>query len=120
SAVSVAGEGPNSAEAVVTQPARTQSATSLSSSLNPSISGQSVTITAMVSPPAATGTVQFTIDGLAAGSAVALSGGSATYTTSALSAGAHTITATYSGDKNNAGSTSPALLQSVKRSTTTT
>jgi len=74
------------------------STTALASSLNPSFFGQSVTFTATVSPAAATGTVQFSIDGVDAGAAVALVAGKATYTTTSLSAGPHAVLATYGGD----------------------
>src|SRR5438093_272638 len=71
--------------------------TTIASSLNPSTSGQNVTFTATVSPPAATGTVQFFDGGTSLGTAT-LIGGSASVSTSALSVGSHSITATYSGD----------------------
>lgn len=45
-----------------------------------------------------TGTVQFFIDGTAAGSPVPLVNGVASYTTSSLTQGTHTATAAYSGD----------------------
>src|SRR6202011_2988475 len=45
---------------------------------------------------------------------VTLSGGSATYTTSALAAGSHSITAVYSGDNTFATVTSAALTQVVE------
>ena len=53
---------------------------------------------ARAAPP--TGTVQFSIDGVASGLPVALLGGQATLSTSALTAGSHTIDAAYSGDPN--------------------
>ena len=85
----------------------------LTSSLNPSAFGQSVTFTATLSGDVnATGAVTFTVDGVA-GTAVALSGPTAAFTTSALAAGQHTVTAAYSGDANNAGSTSSTLTQTV-------
>ena len=65
--------------------------------------GQADTFTATVTPASGsgeTGTVQFQIDGSNAGSPVTLSGNTATYTTSALSAGSHTIVAIYGGDAN--------------------
>ena len=40
--------------------------------------------------------------------------GVATFSTSALSVGTHSITAAYGGDTNDAGSTSAALTQTVK------
>jgi hypothetical protein len=71
-------------------------------SLDPSTLNQSVTFTATVSPavPAAgppPGSVQFQVDGANVGSPVGLSGGVATFTTSTLPVGPHTITALYSG-----------------------
>ena len=78
--------------------------TNLSSSLNPSTSGASVTLTATVTGSSPTGTVQFAIDGSNVGSAVTLSLGSASYSTSSLAVGTHTVTATYSGNTSNAGS----------------
>ena len=41
--------------------------------------------------------------------------GVATYTTSSLAVGQHSITAVYGGDANNAGSTSAVLTQTVNR-----
>jgi hypothetical protein len=49
-----------------------------------------------------------------------LSGASATCTTSSLGAGGHGITAVYSGDTNNQGSTSSILTQTVNHASTTT
>ena len=93
------------------------------SSQNPSTIGQSVTFTATVTGNGGTptGTVTFSVDG-GAGTPATLSGGQATFTTSALTIGAHNITATYGGDTNFAGSTTAApLVQNVnQRSTTTT
>ena len=74
--------------------------TALASSLDPSSYGQSVTILATVTPAsgttAATGTVQFSVDGIPAGSAVTLSGGTAAYVTSTLTTATHSISAAYS------------------------
>jgi co-chaperonin GroES (HSP10) len=72
----------------------------LSSSVNPSDFGQSVTFTATVSSGSGTptGTVQFKDGGTNLGSAQALTNGTAQLTTSALASGSHVITADYSGD----------------------
>jgi hypothetical protein len=86
--------------------------TGVTSSLNPSTSGDNVTFTATVSPSAATGSVQF-FDGATSLGSVGLSGGGAALMTSTLSAGSHTITAVYSGDSTYATSTSAALTQVV-------
>jgi large repetitive protein len=82
---------------------KANSSTAVASSLSPSVFGQSVTFTATltaVAPGAGTpgGTVQFKTNGVNLGSPVALSGGSATVTTSTLSVGSYAVTADYSGD----------------------
>jgi len=90
------------------------SATTIVSSVNPSIQGQSVTFTATVSSTAGvpTGTVTFK-DGAATLGTSALSTGSAAFTTAALAPGAHSITAVYGGSANFTGSTSSVLVQTV-------
>jgi hypothetical protein len=90
----------------------TPTTTTLGSSLNPSVFGQSVTFTANVSPSTATGSVTF-FDGGSSLGAFALIGGTASFSTSTLSVGSHSITVTYSGDANDSGSTSPMLTQTV-------
>jgi hypothetical protein len=87
--------------------------TALVSSVNPSTVGQAVTFTATVTGNSPTGTVQFRDGAANLGSPVALSGGTAAFTTSALTVGTHAITAVYSGDASNTGSTSPVLNQTV-------
>jgi hypothetical protein len=88
--------------------------TALTSSANPSLSGESVTFTTtlhVVAPGAGspTGTVQFQIDGSDFGSPVAVEGGRATSTAvSALLAGGHKVQAIYSGDTSFAASTGTA------------
>jgi subtilisin-like proprotein convertase family protein len=75
--------------------------TTVSSSVNPSTVGQSVTFTATVTSdgnPVTTGTVDFTDGGTDLALDVALNGsGQATFTTSALAEGTHPITAAYDG-----------------------
>jgi len=98
--------------------------TTVSSSLNPSYLGQSVTFTAIVSPSSGTipngETVTFTDGGGATIGQGTLSGGSASLTLSTLPAGTHPIRATYGGDTTYAGSTSPKLNQTVNKYPTTT
>ncbi len=92
-------------------------ATALTSSLDPSVFGQSVTFTATVNPSSGpTGTVQF-FDGTSSLGIVALSGGTASLTTATLAVGTHFITAIYSGDGNFGGSTSASLTQTVSAGT---
>jgi hypothetical protein len=110
--------GSTSAVALLTVIKATATAT-LASSLNPSVAGQTVTFTAMVSPPIATGTVQF-LDGTTVIGTAPVSGTLASVSTAALTAGTHSITAVYSGDANYHGATSAALTQTVKAATTTT
>ncbi len=100
--------------------------TTLTTSANPSVSGQSVTFNVTVTavaPGAGTpsGTVTF-LDGAGSLATVSLNGsGQATLTTSALAVGTHPITVTYSGDANfNASATLAALNQIVNRSATAT
>src|SRR5262249_37685415 len=77
--------------------------TAVTSSLNPAINGQSVTLTATISVTSPgsgtpTGTVDFLDGGVTIAAGRPVSGGTASYTTSSLSIGGHTITAVYSGD----------------------
>jgi hypothetical protein len=99
---------------VVVQKVHYDTKTSLTSSLNPSITGQSVTFTATVTATAGTptGTVTFTEGSTILGTGT-LSSGKATYTTTALSVGSHPITASYGGDSNNDVSTSSMVMQVV-------
>lgn len=87
----------------------------LTSSANPSFYGTSVTFTATVgagSSPTPTGTITF-YDGATVLKTVTMSGGSASYSTSSLSVGAHNITADYSGDSAWQATNSAALTQTV-------
>jgi len=88
--------------------------TTVVSSLNPSQSGQSVTFTASVAPQFSgtpTGYVTF-YDGTTVLKTVYMSGGAASFKTSTLATGTHTITATYNGNANFVGS-SASLTQTV-------
>jgi hypothetical protein len=89
--------------------------TTLTSSSNPSVFGQVVTFTALVSGGnSPTGTVDFKDGVTALVSGVALKGPAAAYSTSTLSAGSHSISAVYNGDSHNTGGISPVLTQTVK------
>ncbi len=96
----------------------------LGSSANPSVFGQPVVLTAMVSaaaPGAGTpsGTISFQ-DGATSLGTANLNNGQASLAVSALSVGAHSIAATYSGDPNFTFSTASAAQTVNKASTTTT
>ncbi|HEY6352370.1 MAG TPA: SBBP repeat-containing protein [Candidatus Angelobacter sp.] len=92
--------------------------TSLTSLLNPAIVGQKVTFTANVAPAcgsvgAPAGSVTFS-DGTNTLGTATLASGQAGFSTSALSAGPHSITAAYSGDSNFNPSTSSPLTEVVE------
>ncbi|HEX8916082.1 MAG TPA: Ig-like domain-containing protein, partial [Humisphaera sp.] len=82
-------------------------ATTVTSSPNPSAFGQAVTLTAVVATPAGTaaGTVTF-YDGTVALGTATLVGGTATLTTAGLAVGTHPISAGYAGSANHVASTS--------------
>jgi YVTN family beta-propeller protein len=100
---------------------RPASSTALMSSKNPSGSGETVTFTATVTGSVAgtpTGEVNF-LDGTTVLGTSPLSGGQASFNTSTLSLGSHSITAAYSGDTNFDSSTSNVVTQNVLGATTT-
>jgi hypothetical protein len=110
------GSTSNPLSQVVSQDA---TSTAVMSSKNPSRHGQAVTFTAVVTANplgsgTPTGTVSFE-DGALVLATRLLSGGRATFTTSALRVGTHTIRADYSGDANFLDSNSHALRQTVQR-----
>jgi hypothetical protein len=82
--------------------------------------GQTLTLTATVTGNSPAGSVQFKVGAANLGAAVPLSGGAAVYTTNTLSVGSYSITATYSGDANNAASASSAVAQVVAQATSST
>jgi hypothetical protein len=96
-------------------------AVGLTTSKNPSVTGDSVTFTAVVAPTVAsdnipTGTIILT-DGATMLASGAIDGtGTFSYTTTALTQATHTITATYSGDNFFATSASTPLSQVVNSS----
>jgi hypothetical protein len=89
--------------------------TSLLSSLNPASTGKTVTFTATVAGlygGAAVGSVIFR-DGSSMLATAKVASNQASYSTSSLSRGVHSITATYSGDANNRSSPSALLTQYI-------
>jgi uncharacterized repeat protein (TIGR03803 family) len=95
-------------------------ATSLTSSPNPSDYGQAVTFTAVVAPAPPDGETVTFMAGRAALATGTLSGGTAGFTTAALRVGKTSVTAVYGGDSNFAGSTSNTVKQVVDKYPTTT
>jgi len=103
--------------------------TTLTTSITPSVYGQSVTLTTTIAPVSGstvpTGTVQFKTNGVAMGSPVAVTSGASPNGTAAISTAnlpasvsAYLVTAEYAGSGNFLNSTnSPALSQTVNRGT---
>jgi hypothetical protein len=110
-----------STSASVSEDIRQSTTTKLTSSLNPSIYGQSVTFTIVVTPSSSgmpTGLFAFRDGNLEVGAGT-LSGGKATFTTSSLGAASHLITATFRGSSAYSAS-SAAVTQTVERAATAT
>ena len=102
----------------------TQATTTTALSFFPAspVLGQDVTLTATITPATTgpvspTGTVEF-FDGSTLLGDGTVSNGVATLVTTGLSLGANSITATYEGDSNYVGSTSPAITVTVVQSAT--
>jgi polyvinyl alcohol dehydrogenase (cytochrome) len=87
--------------------------TALAVAPNPAGLGQPVTLTAQISPAPGAGQVTF-YDGTAALGLVAVAGGSASLTTSLLTAAAHTLRAYYGGNPSYTSSTSAATALTVQ------
>jgi hypothetical protein len=104
---------------------KANTSTMVISSLSPSVRGQSVTFTATVTATTPgsgipTGTVTFKDGSNTLGSGMLNSSGEATYITTSLSVGTHSINAIYGGNSNYNGSTSPALSQKVNKANAST
>ncbi len=95
-------------------PGPTPRAATITLTVSPAIqtTGAPVTFTATVAPSSATGMATFE-DGTTPLGSAALSGGAATMQISTLAAGAHTITAFYSGDSGDAPASSTALSVTI-------
>jgi len=108
-----------STSAVVTETVtKASTATTVVSSADPVRAGHKVTFTATVAAVAPgsgtpSGTVLFYDGSVQIGSA-SLSGGKANLTLSSLTAGVHSISVSYAGSANYAGSVSAAVSQTVK------
>jgi len=114
-----------STSAVLTQTVnKVSTKTTVVSSHNPSVFGQSVTFTATVVAVAPgtgtpTGTVTFKNATAVLGTRT-LSGGKATFSSAALTPGAHSITVVYAGSANFNTSTSAVLAQTVNKAASST
>ena len=105
---------------VVNASSNASTTTTVISSINPSVFGQTAVFTATISGgggPTPTGSVLF-LDGTTTLGTVAVNGASqALLAYGSLAIGSHSITAMYAGNANYAASTSPALVQVVNAST---
>jgi len=106
--------------------ATTSTSATVTSSQNPAIQGATVTFTATVTttgsnPPTGTVTFYNGTTNIGSGTLATVSGAQvATLAINSLPVGADSITGAYSGDANNAPSTSAALTQTITAVTTTT
>lgn len=121
--VSYAGDANNAAavSGAVQVLVRQNSQVALVSSLNPALTADTVVFTAKVTnvDGKPTGSISFLDGGSLLGQAQLDPNGNASLSTSALAAGTHAITAQYSGDTLNVGSTASVSQQIVLRPTTT-
>jgi len=106
---------PSTSGVLIQAVALSNTTTALASSINPVKVGQRVTYTATVSPQyggAVTGTVTFQDNGTTVAT-VGVSNDQAGFTTKYAAAGVQLMTAIYSGDSNDQGSTSAGLMENV-------
>ncbi len=112
-----------SIDGLLQQVSKAASTIALTSDVASTIYGGSVTFTATVGPAGTTGTATFTFDkGRASevSKVASVVGGVATYTTSSLTVGEHSVEAVYSGDASYLPGTSNVLSQTVTALATTT
>ena len=111
------GDGNYSAALQLNESVAAQSRTAIvtvSSNQNPAPMKAAVFFTATLDQAAATGTVQFVVDGNNFGSPVAVVNGVATSnTTTKLNPGTHTVVAVYSGDANYNSASSATFTQTI-------
>ena len=103
-------EASNSAPVTVT--VKAIPSLSWSTSPNPSLLGQAVTMTAQITPATATGQIQFRDNGAIIGAA-ALVNGTAVLNTATLTLGPHEISLTYSGDANVLSANTSSITHTV-------
>jgi hypothetical protein len=108
-----------STSSVVNQDVQTPTGILATSTPNPASFGSSVTVTATITPngnAAPTGVIDFLDGGHQIGSAPLVgSANQASFSTTTLTVGSHSITAAYPGDSNNAANTSAAILQTINK-----
>lgn len=94
-------------------PPATRTTTTLSTRRQVLDAGAEFTVMATVTPRAASGTIQFIVDGLDDGSPIPIADGRAELKTSFMDSGHHTIAAAYSGDRTHDESAAHALTIKV-------
>ncbi len=107
----------------ITEVVYQSTASSLTSSANPSVGGNAVVFTATIAVTTGvpvSGTVTFKDGSAVLGSSPINTSGVATFSTSSLAPGQHGISATYTGDSLNQPSTTAVLVQTVQSISTTT
>jgi MBG domain/Bacterial Ig-like domain (group 3)/MBG domain (YGX type)/CARDB/Kelch motif len=110
----------NSNSTALSQTVKQASTTTVASSLNPSNYGDTVTFTVTVTGAGATPTGSVTLlRGGVTMATLALAGGRASYSISALTAGSFDITAQYGGDSTYASSSSSIVAQGINKATAT-
>ena len=107
---------PNSGSGSSTSTPSTPSTTcTITSSLNPAVAGQPVTLTATVNGADPTGTVTFSDSTTTLGTAALNGNGQASFTTSNLDVGTYAVGAYYAGDSANAACGWTFVLESVSQ-----
>jgi hypothetical protein len=111
--------GPASSAALTQTVNKSNAAVNLSSALNPSVFGQTVSFSISISASGGsgipTGTVTLDDTGTLLGSAQVNAAGSASFSRISLAAGSHFLTARYSGDQNFGSGVSSPLTQIVSK-----
>ena len=108
---------------VVSATSPTSTTTTLTASPSAAVAGQPILLTATISPApsgSALGTVNFFDGSTLLGTGTVNASGVATFTTSNLPVGSHTLTAVYSGNSTFASSTSSPVTETVSPISTTT
>jgi len=110
---------PSASAAAVVEVVKYATTTSLTNTPEIQVFTGGVSLIAIVSPPEASGRVQY-YDGVALLGSATIVNGQAFLAPSNMTVGPHTLTAVYGGDARFAGSTSPAVRQMIAQAASTT
>ncbi len=108
-----AANAPSMSGATVVSVSKAATTTTLTSSAPSVATGQSVTLSVTIAGQSPTGGVSFMEGGVVLGTATLNAASTASAVINGLSDGTHNVTAQYSGDANNAASSSQVLVQTV-------